>query len=225
MGVAAGAWILGDWRLARWQALLYDLRHSRSSSPDAMPVSTGHCHREGSVMRRFTLGSATSRKIIVIELNGARMSVVKMMEDGSSNRQQKELRSEEEARAASEKLAHELILRGYVEQGAGGSRPAKANGAPKLVAKAREVEEADPYDVLEDVEPPVAAAAPVLTRLATAPPAEPEPKPKKKSGGKKKKKKKKADSGDGLDKRVLAGIGAAAFVFFAFIGYIVYDIA
>ena len=48
-------------------------------------------------MRRFTLGSATSRKIVVIELNGARMSVVQMMEDGSSKRQQKELRSEDEA--------------------------------------------------------------------------------------------------------------------------------
>jgi hypothetical protein len=172
-------------------------------------------------MRRFTLGSVTSRKIVVIELNGARMSVVQMMEDGSSKRQQKELRSEDEARSASEKLAHELISRGYVEQGAGGSRPARPNGSSKPVAKAREVEEASPYDLLEDVEPP--AAAPVLARLATAPPAEPAP--KKKTGGKKKKKKKKADGGDGLDKRVLAGIGAAAFVFFAFIGYIVYDIA
>ena len=75
-------------------------------------------------MRRFTLGSATSRKIVVIELNGARMSVVQMMEDGSSTRQQKELRSEDEARSASEKLAHELISRGYVEQG---SRRLQAN--------------------------------------------------------------------------------------------------
>src|SRR3954466_15109562 len=174
-------------------------------------------------MRRFSLGSATSRKIVVIELNGARMSVVKMMEDGSSTRQQKELRSEDEARSASEKLAHELISRGYVEQGSGGSRPTKSNGTSKLLAQPREVEEAGLYDLLEDVEPPVAVATPVLTRLATAPPAEPAP--KKKTAGKKKKKKKKADSGDGLDKRVLAGIGAAAFVFFAFIGYMVYDIA
>ncbi len=178
-------------------------------------------------MRRFALGPATSRKIVVIELNGARMSVLKMMEDGSSTRQQKELRSADEARSASEKLAHELISRGYVEQGAGrgGSRQARPNGASKLLAKAPEVEDSNPYDLLEDVEPPVAAAAPVLTRLATAPPAEPAPAPKKKAGGKKKKKRKKADSGDGLDKRVLAGIGAAAFVFFAFLGYIVYDIA
>jgi hypothetical protein len=179
-------------------------------------------------MRRFTLGSATSRKIVVIELNGARMSVIKMMEDGTSNRQQKELRSEAEARSASEKLAQELISRGYVEQGSGGSRPTKTNGTSKPVAKPREVEDEDssPYDLLEDAEPPVAVAAPVLTRLATAPPAEAAAEPKKKkTGGKKKKKKKKADSGEGLDKRVLAGIGAAAFVFFAFIGYIVYDIA
>src|SRR4051794_9932009 len=152
-------------------------------------------------MRRFTLGSATSRKIVVIELNGARMSVVKMMEDGSSTRQQKELRSEDEARSASEKLAHELISRGYVEQGAGGSRPMKTNGTSKPVAKPQEVEDSNPYDLLGDVEPPVAVAAPVLTRLATAPPAEAAP--KKKPAGKKKKKK--ADGGDGLDKRVLAG--------------------
>jgi hypothetical protein len=177
-------------------------------------------------MRRFTLGSATSRKIVVIELNGARMSVVKMMEDGSSTRQQKELKSEDEARSASDKVAHELISRGYVEQGADGSRPTKTNGTSKPVAKPREVEveDSNPYDLLEDVEPPVAVAAPVLTRLATAPPAEPASAPKKKAGGKKKKKKK-ADSGDGLDKRVLAGIGAAAFIFFGFIGYMVYDIA
>jgi hypothetical protein len=191
---------------------------------DAVPVSLGRSQREGfPAMRRFTLGSATSRKIVVIELNGASMSVVQMMEDGSSKRQQKELRSEDEARSASERLAHELISRGYVEQGVGGSRPARPNGSSKPVAKARAVEEVNSYDILEDIEPPVAVAAPVLTRLATAPPAEPAP--KKKPAGKKKKKKKKADGGDGLDKRVLAGIGAAAFVFFAFIGYIVYDIA
>jgi hypothetical protein len=34
-------------------------------------------------MRRFTLGSATDRKIVVIELDGTRMSVVQMLPDGS----------------------------------------------------------------------------------------------------------------------------------------------
>ena len=175
-------------------------------------------------MRRFTLGSATSRKIVVIELNGARMSVVQMMEDGSSKRQQKELRSEDEARSASDKLAHELISRGYVEQGAGGSRPTKTNGtleASRQAAGSRRLQSlrsSRGRRATRRRRRPSAHAAGHGSAGRTR-------RPRRKTGGKKKKKKKKADGGDGLDKRVLAGIGAAAFVFFAFIGYIVYDIA
>ena len=76
-------------------------------------------------MRRFTLGSATDRKIVVIELDGTRMSVVQMMPDGSSKRNKKELSSEAEAQAASERMARELISRGFVEQASGGPKPAR----------------------------------------------------------------------------------------------------
>ncbi len=67
----------------------------------------------------------------------------------------------------------------------------------------------------------------MLPRLATAPDASaavadaPKKTKKKKAGGKKKRKK--AESGDALDKRVLAGIGAVVAVFFGVFGYMAYD--
>jgi hypothetical protein len=178
-------------------------------------------------MRRFTLGSATDRKIVVIELNGTRMSVVQMKPDGSTKRNEKELGSEAGARAASEEVARELISRGYVEHIAGGSKPARpVVAASKPADRSRELEEVDPHPLFDVIEAPAATAAPALPRVALAPStrpaaeAEAAPQKKKKRG---KKKKKKAESGDALDKRVLAGIAAVGALVIGFIGFVVYD--
>jgi hypothetical protein len=176
-------------------------------------------------MRRFTIGSVTDRKIVLIELDGPRMSVVQMKADGSTKRTEKDLGSEAAARESSEQMARELISRGYVEQIARGKPPKQVAAAPKPAARAGVLEEVDPYDLLDDVEPPAATAAPVLPRLDVAPivkpAAESEPK-KKKAGGRKKKKK--AESGDALDKRVLAGIGAVGVLLIGCVGFIIYDV-
>jgi hypothetical protein len=186
--------------------------------------------QEFSEMRRFTLGSAPDRKIVVIELDGSRMSVVQMMPDGRTKRSEKGLNSPAEARSASEKMARELIARGFVEQYESGAEPAKAKSAVitvKPTAPARDLDEIDGDNLFELDEAPVATPAPVLARLATASATETVPAPgpglpkkKKKKGGKKKKK---ADSGDALDKRVLAGIGAVGALAIAFLGYMIYD--
>ena len=52
-------------------------------------------------MRRFALGPPTDRKIVLIELTGTRMSVVRMMPDGSTKRTERQLHTEAEARAVS----------------------------------------------------------------------------------------------------------------------------
>src|SRR5271157_6175105 len=80
---------------------------------------------ELSAMRRFSLRSATDRKIVVIELDGTRMSEVQMLPDGSSKRNEKVLVSEAEAKAASERMSQELISRGFVEQVSSGPKPAR----------------------------------------------------------------------------------------------------
>jgi len=177
-------------------------------------------------MRRFTLGSVTERKIVVIELNGTCMSVVRMMPDGSTKRSEKEFRSESEARAASELMAGELISHGYIERTARGPKPAERSAATsEPAARARQRVEVNPNSPFVDALAPVATIAPVLPRLASAPGAEPAaedaPKKKKKTGGKKKKKK--TRNGDAADKRVLAGIAAVGVAFIGFIGFFVYD--
>src|SRR5262249_45378269 len=168
-------------------------------------------------MRTFTLGPATDRKVVVIEVDGPRMRVSQIKPDGTTKRSEKELPSEAEARTACEKMAQELAARGYVERPPSGtlktrtgkpSRPAPA--AAKPAARAPEPEKTSLAFMLGDDE----AAGPVLPRLDAAPAApvagEGAPKKKRKAGGKKKKKK--AESGDALDKRVLAGIGAVGVV-------------
>ncbi len=173
-------------------------------------------------MRRFTLGSGSDRKVVVIELDGSRMSVVQVMPDGSTKRSQKELGSQPAARAASDQMARELVSRGFVEKAASGVKPAKA--AAEAGASSQGLED---ISLLEGVEPPSASPS-MLPRLAAASTAtaatvaEAPPKKKKKAGGKKKRKK--AESGDALDKRVLAGIGAAGAAIVALIGFLAYDI-
>ncbi len=67
-------------------------------------------------MRRFTLGSGTDCKIVVVELDGTRMSVVQMTPDCTTKRSEKDFGSEAKARSASDQMARELISRGYAEE-------------------------------------------------------------------------------------------------------------
>jgi hypothetical protein len=177
-------------------------------------------------MRRFRLGSGTDRKFVVIEVNGTRMSIVQMMPDRVPKRSERDFASEAEARSASDQMARELISRGYAEAPARGAKPASTGAAAsKPAAEAREHETAAPNHAFDDLDAPAAAAAPVLTRLASAPGGksapDDAPQNKKKRG---KKKRKKAQSGDALDKRVLAGVGAVVVAFIGVIGFIVYDV-
>ena len=176
-------------------------------------------------MRRFTLGAGTDRKIVVIEIDGTKMTILKIAPDGSKKRSGREFRSEAEARSASDQTARELISRGYAEPVGRPSKPAKmAAAAPKPAARVREHEEAGPVDPYDEIE---AAAAPVLTRLASAPSSKPlagdGPVKKKKTGANKKKKKKQPQDGDALDKRVLAGVGAVGIVLIGVFGFVAYD--
>jgi hypothetical protein len=177
-------------------------------------------------MRRFSIGSGTDRKIVVIELSGTRMSVVQMTPDAGSKRSEKQFGSEAEARSASDDMARELISRGYKEPVARGTKRASTGAAvAKPAARAREYEEDEAKGVFDDIEERAATAAPVLTRLASAPTLNSStgdaPKKKKKTGGKKKKKK--AQGGDGLDKRVLAGVGAIGAVLVGIVAFMAYD--
>jgi hypothetical protein len=190
----------------------------------------GHCRYvrnfalEPLAMRRFTLGAATERKIVVIELSGTRVSVVRMKTDGSTNRTEKELKSEAEAKAVSDQMARELISRGYVEQVARGPKPPKPQGtSSKPAPRAHESEEVGLYALAEEAVAP-APVAPLIPRLAHPPGAEPAaPSATKKKKGAKKKRKNQAGDDYALDKRVLAGISAVGAVLLAALGYIVYD--
>jgi hypothetical protein len=168
------------------------------------------------------------------------MAVTRTKADGTSARDEKVLRSETEAISACELLARELRSRGYVEQLTPGSSrgmpvaplvaapPPKPKPSAKPVAPAPEPAE-DIYG-LEEAEEPVAAPAPALPRLGNLPASAGAgsstdgtagKQPKKQ--GRKKKRKKAADSGDGLDRRVIAGAGAAGAILFGLIGYLAYD--
>jgi hypothetical protein len=178
-------------------------------------------------MRRFSLGSATDRKIVVIELDGTRMSVIQMLPDGSSKRTAKDLCSAAEAQAASERMARELIARGFVERVDGGSksaRPAKPGVPdPKPAVKASPPDNLDGSYLFADEEAPVATVAPVLSRqsapAAAKAAAEADPKLKKKGG----KKKKKTGDSSALDKRVLAAVGAFGALLIGLFAYMIYD--
>ena len=75
------------------------------------------------------LKSEAGRKLVAIEVNGARVSVLQKNPDGSSKRNDKDLAGEAEARSASERMARDLISKGYVEQAAPSAAKAKAGPA------------------------------------------------------------------------------------------------
>ena len=176
-------------------------------------------------MRRFTQGSATDGKIVVIDLDldGTRMTVVQKMADGTKKRSVKELSSEAEAHSASEQLARQLISRGFIERAGREPNPA-GNGArvSKSAAAAKEREKVSANPAFDDLEAPAAQPLPRLARLdGTQPSSDDAPKKKKKKGGKKKKKS--GQGGDSLDKRVLAGVGAVGLAIVCGLGYVIYD--
>ncbi|AMV36954.1 hypothetical protein [Planctomyces sp. SH-PL62] len=180
-------------------------------------------------MRRFSLGSAADRKVVTLDVRGATLSVVRMKPDGATSRQEQELPSEAAARAAGEKVAQELLGRGYVEHGR--EKPATAHSSPARprseAAAANGAHRAAPpdasgpsglFDDLELVEP----TAPPLARLAPAPSSTGDAprKPKKKAG----KKGKGQKNPDALDRRVLAVFAAVGLAIVGGIGYMAYDL-
>lgn len=176
-------------------------------------------------MRTFTHGTGSTRRIVAIEVNGPRMRMTQKNPDGTTKRSEKELQSEDEARAACEQMARQLISKGFTEQAAAGAK--KASTAARSAAPASELGDIRADHLVDDAEGP-ADAAPVLPRLAAQPGAGPAvdagtAKASKKGGGKKKKKKRKAADGDALDKRVLGAVAAVGLAFVAFVGYMAYD--
>ena len=124
-------------------------------------------------MRRFSMGSASARKVVVIDLKGSSLTVVKVKPDGTRDRQVKTLASEAEARRASQQLAQELISRGYIEHGATESAPVRkvpavAKAAAPAAAKPSspsyedEHDDGNPYALVEEA---LAEPAPLLPRL------------------------------------------------------------
>jgi hypothetical protein len=180
-------------------------------------------------MRRFALGTPADRKLVLIELQGANMSVIRMLPDGTSKRTDRKLATEAEAQAVSQQLAAELISRGYVEQNGHGSRPARSasqkGAAPRPARRAPLDDEFDPGHLYHLVEESPVSAEPLMPQLAPRPPVEPAASPdvKKTKKGGKKKKKKSASSPDALDKRVLAVIGVVGAIFLAGLAYIIWD--
>ncbi len=160
--------------------------------------------------RTFAQGSAADRRMVLIEVEGARLTVKQKKSDGTVKRNDKDLASEAAARAAGEQMAGELLARGFVEQTA----KAKAS-KPKP-----EPEDVNPPDLYGDMEETGAVEGPVLSRRTVAPSTETAPK-KKKSGGKKKKKP--VESGDSLDKRVLGAVGLVGVAGAVLVGYFIYD--
>jgi hypothetical protein len=169
-------------------------------------------------MRRFMLGAASERKVVAIDSNGSRLTVLKIMPDGSTNRREEELPSETAAKSAGEKLAQELLARGYVEHrpdAAKSTKPAKP--AAKPAERPLDVED-DPgplYDLTEE-----AAEAPKLVLPRVAPAAESaKPTPKKK----KKKTKKRPQTGEPREKLALVAAAAIGALLLGGLGFITYD--
>jgi hypothetical protein len=176
---------------------------------------------EGSAMRTFVQGSGPERKLCALEVEGTRLKIYQKKAEGTTKKFVKELGDETEARAEAERMVGDLRARGYVEQSSSSSRPKKAGSASS--ASSGSLQAADiSSSAYDDVEP----AGPVLGRLATAPAASAAEtgKAKAKKAGGKKKKKKQAANPDGLDKRVLAGIGAVCLGVAGFLGYMAYDV-
>src|SRR4051812_31030487 len=68
------------------------------------------------VMRTFALGSGADRKVVSIDVEGCSVWVIERRPDGGSKKSERQLASEAQADRAGEKMANELINRGFREQ-------------------------------------------------------------------------------------------------------------
>jgi len=175
-------------------------------------------------MRRFSLGEAVDRKVVVVEVKGTTLAVVRMKPDGSSAKQEQTLPSEAAARAAADKVAAELLGRGFVEHGRASAAPvAKARSTAHTSAASKPAAPTATPGLFDDLEP-VEASAPPLARLAPLPASDESPARAKKKPGAKKKKKKGPKDPDALDRRVLAAVAAVVLALVGGVGYMAYDL-
>jgi predicted DNA-binding WGR domain protein len=167
-------------------------------------------------MRRFTQNNGSDERFVEIDVRGRRMTVVSGKANGSPKRQEKDFADDGEAKAAGERLAQEMLARGYVQQ-AKGSKSATVSTATQPVRK-------PPKSVLEDVlEEPADPAMPVLSRMSR--PAQPgagdngaEKTPKAK-----KKKRKKKKTGDQTDWIFVGGTSVAGTALIGLLSWFIWS--
>jgi hypothetical protein len=174
-------------------------------------------------MRTFTFGSGADRRLVMIEVQGTSVVVTDKKADGTAKRKEKELLSEDQARKALEQMARELASRGYVEQARNGPSQSKPKSKPAATPSAK-LNAALLFEEDADVAttpslPPRAAAAASADDEDDAPAA----KAAKKKSGRKKKRKKASGGGDGLDMRVMAGVGAIGALLAVGLLFFIYD--
>src|SRR5262245_29975023 len=160
----------------------------------------------GGLMRAFVQGNGPERKYVCIEIQGRRMAVVSGKAGGSPKRQEKDLASEDEAKAAGERMAREMLSRGFVEQRVDGKLgPTRTKAAPPRPPVAEEPEYA--LEALDEREG--SALPPLLRALPTRETAGRDGSSAKPDKPKKKKKKRKKKSGEPEGKKdwvVLVGV-------------------
>ncbi len=183
-------------------------------------------------MRTFTRGTGPERKLVILELAAHRLQVSQGTSGEVPTKKRKDFATEAEARSACDRMVGELLAKGFVERNSSeAGKPARVKaksgvGASRADrAEPSSGEESAYADLFASAGEDVAeGATAVLPRLAPAPAAQADP--RKKKGGKKKKKRKGSggpESGDALDKRVIAGIGAGAVASLALLGFLGYD--
>jgi hypothetical protein len=119
---------------------------------------------EFTVMRRFKNGSGADREVVVIEVDGPRMSVVWIMPDGEMKRTQTDLGSDAEALAASDQMAQQLFVSGFSERGARRRATTSRASARSSTANAKPPRPQG-LSSLDDLETPAAAPS-VRPRMA-----------------------------------------------------------
>ncbi len=183
--------------------------------------------------RAFTLGMGPDRRLMVIEVGGARVGLLQKVGDGSTRRSVKTFGGEVEARAEFERMARDLLARGYTELPASGAvkaQPASASFSSMPAARSGEpIIRPDRVNVnflLEADEPTTRAEGPVIPRISApqtvGSAVESDSRPNKKARGKKHKRKQ-PESRDDLDKRVIAGVIGVGAICVLLLGIFVYD--
>ncbi len=185
----------------------------------------GGTSRQGNrVMRRFTLGAVSDRKIVTIDRNGSRLTVLSVLPDGATNRREQELPSETSAKSAVEKLAQELLARGYVEQHSGAAKSAKPASAAAKRAQVVLDDEDDPYPLSDLADEATESPVPVLRRLEPTATAAVDKSADRAPKKKKKKAKKRQQAGAQSEKLAMAGAAAVGVLLLGGLGFIIYDV-